>query len=622
MLMSGGWTDRGADPMRAIRWLWLMAPLLGACSDPGDIDAPLFAPPSTALPYDVAVTGLPDPEIAALAEQSLALYRLRDDGVASPAFLRRRAQGDLDILQKLLRSRGYYDARAEVTVTPQDPDSLERARALIAVTPGPLYTLARHDLQITGAGASPLPPLDPARLGSPVGGPAVAAEIVKAENAAVAALQSDGFAYAAPAGRKGTADRAAASLAVDSTLFAGPRFAFGPLQFEGLESVDPAYLASYIPWTPGAPVDPAALRAFQQALAGTQLFNAISAAPPDSPAPATGPVTPLPIIVRVEEALPQTVTAGLGYDTDNGPGVQGTYQHRNLFGANETLDASAEVALDLQRLGFSYREPQYLRPGQDLLTGLALTREADDAFDAATATATLGLERRLSPQWVVGLGGLLEFSDITGGADQGTVYLAGLPGFATFDGTDDLLNPSTGERARLELTPFVGSFDGEFAPFLTLDATGSTYHALDAANRYVLAARARFGAILADSLEIVPPTRRLYAGGGGSVRGYAQRFVGPLDATGDPTGGRSALELGGELRARLYGDFGGVVFVEAGSVSESVAPDFAEGVQVAAGIGFRYYSLAGPIRMDFGVPLNGRDSDDAFQVYFSIGQAF
>ncbi len=106
------------------------------------------------------------------------------------------------------------------------------------------------------------------------------------------------------------------------------------------------------------------------------------------------------------------------------------------------------------------------------------------------------------------------------------------------------------------------------------------------------------------------------------MRGYQERFIGPLDANRDPTGGLSVIETGAELRARIYGDFGAAVFVEAASVSEEVVPIFSDGFQYAAGAGLRYYSPTGPIRVDVGVPLNARRVDDAFQIYFSIGQAF
>jgi translocation and assembly module TamA len=106
------------------------------------------------------------------------------------------------------------------------------------------------------------------------------------------------------------------------------------------------------------------------------------------------------------------------------------------------------------------------------------------------------------------------------------------------------------------------------------------------------------------------------------VRGYSERSIGPENSRGEPSGGLSVVEAGLEMRSRFWGDVGGALFVEGGSVSEEVAPVFDEGVQVAAGGGLRYFSPVGPIRVDVGVPVNPRDSDDAFQVYLSIGQAF
>ncbi|HEU0221982.1 MAG TPA: BamA/TamA family outer membrane protein, partial [Paracoccaceae bacterium] len=179
-----------------------------------------------------------------------------------------------------------------------------------------------------------------------------------------------------------------------------------------------------------------------------------------------------------------------------------------------------------------------------------------------------------------------------------------------------------GTRLRLDATPFAGTFDERATTFLTLDGRASAYWALTGDARYVLAARARLATILAEDIDKVPPTRRLYSGGGDSVRGYAKDVIGPLNGNNDPVGGLAAVETGLELRARVWDDIGGALFLEAGSVSESSWPDFAEGVQVAAGVGIRYYSPVGPIRADVGVPLNPRNSDDIFQVYFSIGQAF
>jgi translocation and assembly module TamA len=535
--------------------------------------------------------------LSGLAELSLASYRLRDKGAASLAFLRRRAESDVPILLKILRSRGYYSSSAGFAVEETGPGA---ARVTLTAEPGPAYTLSEHRLLAVPEGKVPAPMLDAAALGSPVGRQALAAEIAAAETAAVTKLHHGGFPYAGFTGRSGLADPETATLEVESTIDAGLAFSFGAVAFEGLKTVDEAYLRSYLPWAPGDTFDTAGLREFQRRLIATDLFRAAVVRPPqDPPVDVTEPA-PLPVTVALEEGPRRRIAGGLRYDTDLGPTARVSFEHRNLFGANERLLAEAEAGLVEQSIGLGLRKPQFLRPGQDLLTDVTLLRTTDDAFDAETLTGFAGLERQVTPRWRGGLGALGEASE----------------------GSNNLLDPTEGMRLRLEATPFIGAFDASDTEFLVLDSTGSIYRPLNSAHRYVVAVRGRMAAILAPDLDSIPATRRLYAGGGGSVRGYAVDFIGPLDSDDDPIGGRSALEAGAELRARLFGDIGGVVFAEAGAVSTGMLPDFDEGVQAAVGLGLRYHSPAGPIRIDAAFPVDRRSADDSFQVYFSIGQAF
>ncbi|MFM6854056.1 MAG: BamA/TamA family outer membrane protein, partial [Sphingopyxis sp.] len=118
----------------------------------------------------------------------------------------------------------------------------------------------------------------------------------------------------------------------------------------------------------------------------------------------------------------------------------------------------------------------------------------------------------------------------------------------------------------------------------------------------------------------IAPSRRYYAGGGGSVRGFGYQAIGPLDAQGDPTGGKSLLELAAEARIR-FGTFSIVPFVDAGNVSDGSMPGL-DDLRVGAGVGVRYHSNFGPIRVDVGTPINRRAGDSLVGVYVSLGQAF
>ncbi|MEM6422920.1 MAG: BamA/TamA family outer membrane protein, partial [Pseudomonadota bacterium] len=447
----------------------------------------------------------------------------------------------------------------------------------------------------------------------------VAAQILGAEAGALAAMREQGFFYAERRNRDAVADLEAATIEVESTFHTGRIHRFGPITVTGAPNVDTDYVLTYVPWGPGELATRDQMRDLQQSLLATGLFRSGTVTLPDeAPEDETAPVT-----ITLEEGPFRSVSAGVRFNTDDGPGGRVTFEHRNLFGANERLRLTLDADLDEQRFEIGYRKPQFFkRDGQEFGAGLELRRVEDDAFDELGATLTVGVSRKLGEKWTLGGGGLLEFSDIEDNAIDTTAQLAGLPFFAEYDGSNDLLNPTTGIRWRLDLTPFVGRFNEAFTAFTVIDTRVSHYLPLDEAARYVVATRGRVGFIPSDAFDEVPQTRLLYAGGSGSVRAFAEDFVGALDDEGDPVGGRSAVEAGVELRFPIWGDLGGVAFVEGGAVADNIVPNFENTFLFGAGGGLRYFSPVGPIRLDVAVPVNGRDEDDAFQFYISIGQAF
>ena len=634
----------------------MLLALLAACGSrerPGDVAAIAFPQTETAIQYRARVIGAPSDEIRETIEASIALFQRQDDGAQSLAFLRHRAESDLPTVIRVLRSEGHYGATARVEVIERPPipagqangignafgllgngrpagngngengedDEIRRATARIIIDPGPVYVLAAHRFLVPEAPDDMALPLGaPADYGSPVGGPAQAGPILEAERAAVTALRDAGRPWARADGRRAVADPAEATLEVDSRVVPGPHAVFGPIRFTGLDRVREDHLRSYLPWAEGAPVVASALRDYQRELMATELFAAASVSVPDAPPEDGDPVAP--IEVRLEEGPRRSVSAGLRFNTDTGPLVRGTFRNRNLFGAGERLDAAAEVGLERQSLRFDLRKPQLFRPGQDGIAALEFRHEESDAFDELAVTGSAGLERRLSRRWTVGGGGLIELSQVTEAGVTTDNLLFGVPAFISYDGTTDPLDRSDGERATLVVIPFQRISDAESSPFLHLEATGAIYRPLDSDGAYVAAARGRIGTLVASDLSDVPANRRFYSGGGGSVRGFAERAIGPLDANNDPTGGLSVAEVGLELRARVRGDLGVVAFTDAGVVSTDSTPDFSEEVRFAAGLGLRYATPVGPIRLDVAVPLNPRRTDDSFAFYFSVGQAF
>jgi translocation and assembly module TamA len=198
-----------------------------------------------------------------------------------------------------------------------------------------------------------------------------------------------------------------------------------------------------------------------------------------------------------------------------------------------------------------------------------------------------------------------------------TYYIAGLTGQLGVDFSDSLLNPTKGFRVTTLIEP-EGSVQGGFTPYVRARVDASGYYPVS--DGLVLAGRVRLGTIQGASLSALAPSRRFYSGGGGSVRGYAYDKLGPLDPLGDPLGGRSVNEAAAEVRYR-FGNYGVVGFIDAGQVYTSTIPNFSN-LRYGVGIGGRFYTNFGPLRLDLATPLARSNGESWFNIYVSIGQAF
>ena len=204
-----------------------------------------------------------------------------------------------------------------------------------------------------------------------------------------------------------------------------------------------------------------------------------------------------------------------------------------------------------------------------------------------------------------------------------TYFVAALPLYGQIDTTDDLLNPTEGFRVSLRTSPEVSRTKG-MQSFYVRNQADASYYKQIGENGPILAGRVGVGSITGAGLNDIAPSRRFFAGGGGSVRGFGYRAIGPRNDDNDPIGGRSLVEVSAEVRipTPLFdGAVQVVPFVDAGSVGVEQYPDF-EDIRVGAGVGVRYLSGFGPLRLDVAFPINPRPTDSFVAVYVSLGQAF
>ena len=417
-------------------------------------------------------------------------------------------------------------------------------------------------------------------------------------------------------------DRGTQTMDVTYTLDPGPVMRFGPVMISGLERLNPAYVEGRVRWRGGEIYDESKVDETRRTLIETGLFSTVQITPTADPAhPAEARMT-----IEATERVHRTIGAGLAYNTSQGFGARAFWENRNLFGNAENLRLSAEVGQQIDAFRANFRRPDFLAIDQDFLATAEIANDTPVAYNSRRALATAGIERRLDRWLTGGLSLLAEKANVTQLANvpgMGTqrYELAGLPAYIKLDKTDNLLNPTTGYRAQLSVTP-ARTFSGSRLTFATNLLAGSTYWALGDEQRTVLAGKLALGSLDGAPLFQLPADQRIYAGGGGSIRPYGWQLAGPLAPNKDPIGGRSSLMLNLEARIKITETIGIVPFVDAGSYYESPVPQLGRTLLYGVGVGARYYTAFGPLRLDLATPLHKRNADSPIQVYISLGQAF
>jgi translocation and assembly module TamA len=534
--------------------------------------------------------------------------------------LHRRAQNDLDRLRMTLRSEAYHAGRVTYAI---DADRTP-ARVTIQVQPGPQFILRDYAITYTDRDAIEPPeqarllPADADELGFEPGEAARGRAIVAAEGRVIERLRNVGFPYARVVGRTVRADMAAQRINVALTVETGGFRTFGPIDVSGLEQVDEVYVRRFAVHEEGEPYDHRKVVAFSRGLERSGLFARIRVAAPDEPPPGSA----VPLSVTVSERKHRSLGVGVNYSTNEGAGGRVFWEHRNLWGRGQTLRTELNANMTRQRGSVSYRMPHYRRTNQTLTMGLALSGEQSDAFDEIGGTVMVGIERELWSNVSGFANAQLSQSRIKDSFGERDTTLFSLPLGVRWDTSNDILDPTSGFRLSGTFTPHFGAADTGLA-FMSLETRGTFYYSFDEDRRFVAAARARAGSIIGSSRARVPAPLRFYSGGGGSVRGFGYQLAGPLAADNSPIGGRSVFEAGFEMRVRVTETIGIVPFVEGGGVFEDEYPSLRGGLFWGGGIGVRYFTPIGPVRLDVAVPFNPRSGvDDRFQIYISLGQAF
>jgi translocation and assembly module TamA len=568
--------------------------------------------------YAVIVAGIETlPPTVATRFDELSVLKAGAGKTANVAQIDRRARDDADLLNTILRAEGYYDANIETDVLPKDG----RLEVTLTVEPGPLYTFG--DVQVAGV---PKPDLRDAFAVK--ADDAVNADAVQSSELALREkMAREGFPFAKVAEPDIVIDHDTRVATLNLNVESGGERRIGSIKVLGDRAPFGAKHVGVIArFRPGELYNELLIDDLRRALIATGLISTVKLEPVEGAAPGT-----VDIATTLEPAPPRTIAGEVGYGTGEGFRVEASWQHRNFIRPEGAVTFRGVAGTREQSLGALLRMGNFRRRDQVLNASMIASREVRAAYDATSFEIAANLERQTNiiwqKNWIYSFGFELIASDekdfvaTAGVAQRRTYFIGALPLTLGYDGSDDLLDPHKGFRLSGRLSPEV-SLSGKAFGYARAQVDASGY--IPVGEKVVIAGRARIGSTVGAAREDIAPSRRFYSGGGGSVRGFGYQEIGPRNVLDRPIGGRSLAEFSLEARIRLPvfgGNFGVVPFVDAGNIYDSTLPKFT-GLRVGAGVGLRYYSGFGPIRIDVGTPLGRRKGESIIAVQVSLGQAF
>jgi len=560
----------------------------------------------------------------------------RDD--AGLAQLAVRARNDNALLARLLRIYGYYDADVTQSIVAAGArDAVDRADAgadaaiRFELLPGDRYHFGAIDLSALSLPTAEMEGLRAhfaIRSGDPISSDRIVAERSKLD----VALGESGYAFAKVGDPELVIDHRREQGDLTMPVEPGGRYRFGQVTSNLPKFLSGRHLQTIARFDAGDPYERSEAEDLRRAILATGLVASVAVTPRETRVPQGNEPGEVALDVEMTRAPLRTIAGAVGYESGEGPRAEVSWEHRNLFPPEGLLRLRGIAGLKEQLAGVTVRRNNL--GGRDrILTfdlyGNVVERQAYDARTIAFAATYERVTTLLFQKpwtWSAGLEVLAsnERESMVRGIDpvRLTYYTAALPLRAAWDGSDDLLDPRKGMRASLRVSPELSRQGGANATYVRMQADASLYQPVS--DGVVAAARVRLGSISGAAIGDIAPSRRFYAGGGGSVRGYGYQQIGPRDTAGDPSGGRALTEFSLEARidtGLMGGALGVVPFVDAGAVDETTTPRLRD-IRLGAGIGIRYKTGFGPIRVDVGVPLNRRKGDARLGIYVALGQAF
>lgn len=541
-----------------------------------------------------------DKEIENNVRAYLSLHQQKDHPRLSDRWvmnLHRQAPAEI---KKSLQALGYYQAEIASDLK-QDADQWT---AHFAIKPGPQLRYTASKLDIRGDAASdpiiqelittlPLHEGDPVHHG--------VYESAKKQIQNLAARR--GYFAAQFVEHAIAVDLETYSAALTLIFDSGERYQIGAIRFSE-SPIRESTLREYLNFEIGSPYLTADLINLQQDLTNTDYFDSVVVTP-DRESGGTS----VPIDVALTPAKRNRYTAGVGFGTDTGPRIKLGWQNRYINSRGHKAGADIKLSPVLSTLSSYYTIPHFLkRDGELSFNGIA-SRENTDTSESQGIN--LGLNYR-HKRWgwdeTVSLSYLFENFEIAGQEETSKLLIPGIAWSTT--STDDPTFTRSGYRLDLNLRGAISTFLSDLN-FVQASLNAKAIHSFWDSGRFIV--RGNLGLTETDDFDRMPTSLRYFAGGDNSIRGFGYEDLGPRDSDGDVIGGKYLLVGSFEYEHRIKDKWFVAGFVDAGNAFNK----FGGEVEVGTGLGVRWLSPVGLIRVDVGVGIS--EPDRPIRLHIVIG---
>lgn len=541
---------------------------------------------------NVELDGLDDEQSEAVrAALELDEYEKRD---ISPAELRAAYSEADEQIRQALEPFGYYDTQVEKSLS-GDPSNGWKAK--FVVKPGEPAIVRRADVEVRGEGKEQRRVAEAVRNFEPKPGARLDHATYEASKAVIeTTLRGSGYLDAKPLQKRVVVRPEERVADVDLRYESGQRYKFGAVRFSGDAPFPESFLDDFIPWRKDAYFNSEQVLNLQQRLVDADYFELVSVQPAlDDRKDGT---VPIDVLLRRDE---RTVYTGeVYYSTDFGAGVRVGAERRWLNRKGHKADIQAEYSQRLQEAAVHYQIPRPSREDRSYDFGVAYRDETTDVtrsqnFQLAATRSEKrwhGFTRTLGFKYLVGD---FEIGHEEDELEFGSSKLLWAEGSLSRRRVNDRLAPRKGYQfdfgLRLASEALVSDTD-----IAQTWVRGTWLLPQGERNRFKL--RGELGAMTVGDFNALPPDLRFFAGGDRSVRGFDYHEIGEVNANGLVIGGEYLAVVSGEYEYYFDEDWGAAVFVDAGDA-------FSEGfsLNVGAGVGVRWRSPLGPIRLDVGFPV-------------------